>query len=150
MKHFVKSNEEKWKRILRASGLKATPIRILLLERLAGEHKLLSVEEIHASLKKGFANLATVYRSIRSFEEAGLVCSTELGDGVIRYELRSGAPELEAHHHHHLVCRICRDVKLVENCTIKKAPAWLKDLGYTEIDHRLDFFGVCPSCQKAA
>lgn len=140
-------DKEKREKLLRSVGLKATSIRISILEKLGGEHKLLSIEEIHSSLKKGTADLVTVYRCVRKFEETGLITPMTLGDGTIRYELREDTHSKHSGHHHHLVCRICRVVKLVKQCAIKEIPAWLKNMGYSEVDHRLDFFGVCPKCQ---
>ncbi|MCM0606579.1 MAG: transcriptional repressor [Xanthomonadaceae bacterium] len=142
--------KEKWIIMLRAAGLKVTPIRIHILELLAKDHQLLSIEGIHSSLKKGTADFVTVYRCIRKFEEVGILTSVALGDGLIRYELREDTHSKDSHHHHHLICRICKVVELIQECTIKQIPPWLKKLGYSELDHRLDFFGVCPKCQRAA
>lgn len=137
-----------WANRLRGAGLKATPVRIAILDHLSRGHTLQSVDEIFSSLKKEGIDRVTLYRSIRSFEESGLVISNELGDGVIRYELReTGEHE---HHHHHLICRICHSVKLIEKCGIAKIPKFLESYGYENLDHRLDFFGVCPKCQNAS
>jgi Fur family transcriptional regulator, ferric uptake regulator len=140
-----------WVSVLRELGLKATPIRVELLALLSPDHRLLSVDEIHVALKKGVANRTTIYRSIQSFEEVGLIVSTELGDGIVRYELRHRSQKSPAHHHHHhLVCRVCHKVKVVEECVVGKVPKVIRDEGYSDLDHRLDFFGVCPRCQKAS
>jgi Fur family ferric uptake transcriptional regulator len=143
-------SSEKFIRILRSAGLKATPIRLAMMDLFSRQHALLSVEEVHLGLNKSGANLVTIYRSVKSFEEAGILISTELGDGVVRYEFRPGLSELNAHHHHHVVCRVCKKIESFESCQIERSPTEVRALGYTDLDHRLDFFGICPTCQKAA
>lgn len=134
-----------WPQRLREVGLKATPIRIHLLEAMSKGHQMLSVHEIHKLLGKNKADQVTIYRCIRKFEESGLIDSVALGDGIIRYEIRD-ANQNHAHHHH-LICRICNVAILIKDCLVSKVPAFVKNLGFADVSHRLDFLGVCPRCQ---
>jgi Fe2+ or Zn2+ uptake regulation protein len=64
-----------WSQKLRKAGLKATPIRLGILEVLSKGHKMLSIQEIFSALKQEKVDLATVYRCVRKFEKAGLIDS---------------------------------------------------------------------------
>jgi Fur family ferric uptake transcriptional regulator len=66
-----------------------------------------------------------------------------LGDGITRYELKG------EHHHHHVVCKRCKLVKPIDKCGITVIESWVKKMGYTDVAHRLEFFGICPHCQTA-
>jgi Fur family ferric uptake transcriptional regulator len=133
---------------MRAAGLKLTPTREAILKCLIGRHELLGIEEVIAEIKaqkflgSDDCDYTTVYRCLLKFEEAGLAVSTDLGDGITRYELKG------EHHHHHVVCKRCKIVKPIDKCGIAAIESWVKKMGYTDVAHRLEFFGVCPLCQK--
>jgi len=141
---------ETWVQKMRDAGLKLTPTREAILRCLIGRHELLSIEEVIAEIRsKKFlgsddSDYTTVYRCLLKFEESGLAVSTNLGDGVTRYELKS------EHHHHHVVCKICKDVKPIDQCGLNAIESWVKKMGYKDVNHRLEFFGVCRRCQPAA
>jgi len=127
--------------ILRQAGLKITRSRTALLEALSQGHGPHSPEELFDKLDRDLCDLVTVYRTLSSFEEKGLVRRCEFGDGKARYEL-----EHADHHHHHLVCRRCRAVQPLDPCSIEGLEKSLKGSGYSDITHRLEFFGLCPKC----
>lgn len=146
MKHHHDSHH--WPQKLKSVGLKVTPIRLALLEVMSKGHKMLSIHEIHKLLGKNKADSVTIYRCIRKFEQSGLIDSVALGDGVIRYEIRDF--DQSHSHHHHLICRICNAAILIKECLVTKIPRFVQSLGFSDVSHRLDFLGVCPSCQNTA
>jgi Fur family ferric uptake transcriptional regulator len=136
---------------LRKAGLSITPSRIAILNLLGKEHRVWSIEQIQAALEKsksvnrqGSLVFTTLYRCLIKLEEAGLVSRTEIGDGISRFELND--PD-HLHHHHHVICKKCQSIKPLKDCGIIELEATLKGLGYTEVSHRLEFFGVCKACQ---
>src|SRR5207244_3041796 len=106
----------------------------------------LSIKEIYAELPAGDCDLATVYRSIHLLESMKMVKRFDLGDGGARFELLA---EGDDGHHHHLVCTRCSDVIEIEECF----PAALESMiasrsGFKAVTHKLEFFGICPECQR--
>jgi Fur family ferric uptake transcriptional regulator len=125
--------------------LKATGPRRAVVEVMALEHHPVSARDIFDRLKPGSCDLATVYRSLAALERTGLAHRYDLGDGVARYELLHGTRK---HHHHHLVCTRCSEVVEIEHCAIQEMERMVAERnGFESVSHRLEFFGVCPSCQ---
>ena len=73
--------------ILKEHDLRVTAPRLAVLKALSGAHPVVTMEEIHQKCGLKKIDFATVYRSIQTFLELGIVESVELGDGSIRYEL---------------------------------------------------------------
>lgn len=135
--------------ILKEKGLKITRQREALLKTAIRLGRPFTAEEICESVKKSGAGLAvdlvTVYRCLAKFVEAGVLTTCDfapLGDHAVRYEVAS----LDGSHHHHIVCTVCHRVEPVDFCAIKGQEKILRDLGYTGVSHKLEFFGVCPGC----
>jgi Fur family ferric uptake transcriptional regulator len=97
------------------------------------------VEEIHrrANSRDPRISIATVYRTVKLFEEAGVIQRHEFQGGRSRYE------EVTEEHHDHLIDMRSGEVKefLDEELEQLKA-AIAKRLGYKLIDHRLELYGV--------
>lgn len=129
--------------VLRAKRLRITEPRRLIMGALIAEHGPFSMEAIHRLVKKGGCDLVTVYRSMSALEKAGLVRRCEFGDGAVRYEFNYGD-----HHHHHLICRTCQKVETLDLCVVDALERLVKQRGYTEITHQLEFFGICPECKR--
>ena len=50
-------------------------------------------------------------------------------------------------HHHHLVCRVCGRTQEVEAPSVERwARAVAAEFGYSDINHEVELFGVCPAC----
>jgi Fur family ferric uptake transcriptional regulator len=130
---------------LRANGLRVTAPRQAMLGILTREHGPFSAEELHQKLAGRGCDVVTVYRSLQAMEEIGVVRRCDFGDGTYRYEINHGA-----HHHHHIVCRTCRKVEVLDHCVAGKLEAAARDMGYGNITHTLEIFGVCAQCQKRA
>jgi Fe2+ or Zn2+ uptake regulation protein len=49
-----------------------------------------------------------------------------------------------------MICRVCRQVRTLESCTIDEAAFLPAGHGFQDVTHRLEFFGTCPHCHKKA
>ena len=131
---------------LRNKSRKLTGPRQAILDILRQQHHPMSNKEIFAALSKGDCDLATVYRSMHLLEEMGMVKRFDLGDGVARFELLA---EGDDGHHHHLVCTRCSEVVEIDECSMRSLEERIAESnGFKAVTHRLEFFGICPNCQK--
>jgi len=131
---------------LRREARKVTGPRQAILEQFGRSSHPLSVKEIFAALPPGDCDLATVYRSMHLLEKMGMVKRYDFGDGVSRFEL---LPEGDDGHHHHLICTSCAEVVELEDCSIAELETRIAARnGFQKVTHKLEFFGVCPACQK--
>lgn len=128
--------------ILRDAGLRITAPRRALLEVLMREHGPFSADELHKRLESGLCDPVTVYRSLGTLEETGLVRRCDFGDGVYRYEFNTGE-----HHHHHIICRVCSSVRTLDVCFADGLERMVRQMGYTNVTHVLEIFGTCTGCQ---
>lgn len=125
--------------------MKLTSQRSQLLKILLNHPEPISADEIFKKFetKSDGMDLVTIYRILKKFEEAGLVSRLEFGDGVARFELT-----LESgHHHHHVICRSCQRVEPLHICDLDPHIRMVEEMGYKQVSHRLDFFGLCSRCQ---
>jgi len=133
--------------LIREVGLKVTKPRVAILEILAGEHGPFTTEEIHKKVSRvrtaGPCDLVTIYRCLAKFENLGLINRCDFGDGSIRYELRA-----KEHHHHHIICRLCKRVEPLPHCPVEDRTIRVPKMGFRDVSHRLEFFGVCPDCHE--
>lgn len=86
---------------------------------------------------------ATVFRTLNTFTSSGVLLKLEFNEGKSRYELAL------KEHHHHVVCTECRKFVCIEHCNLKSIDEEVtRETGFKINFHRLEFFGVCPDCQK--
>jgi Fur family ferric uptake transcriptional regulator len=131
---------------LKKAGLKITLPRLKILEIMenAKEHHL-TAEDIYRQLLTSHEEigLATVYRVLTQFEEAGLVVRHHFEGDQSVFELDHGA------HHDHLVCVKCNRVEeFVDNVIEKRQQEIAKNAGYEITDHSLNIYGICGGCKK--
>ncbi|MCC6231923.1 MAG: transcriptional repressor [Verrucomicrobiales bacterium] len=131
---------------LRRESRRITGPRQAILHILQHHPHPLTNKEIFAALRPGECDLATVYRSLHLLEGMGLVTRYDFGDGVARFEMARDEP---GHHHHHLVCSQCTAIVEIEDCL---AAEWESRIaaqsGFRMVTHKLEFFGICPTCQN--
>ena len=96
-------------KLIKEQSLSVTEPRKNILAFLLKNHGPFSMEEIHDGLGKKACDLATVYRCIVQFENSNLVERRYLGDEILRYEFKD-----TDHHHHHIVCRICKSINRIK------------------------------------
>lgn len=129
--------------LLQEKNLSLTLPRKLILTLLMKDHGPYSAEEIYKKLPKNSCDLATVYRALKQFVEVGLVNTSYLENFTMHYEFND-----PRHHHHHIVCKICRKIESLHDCLMEKIHTNLEKKGYKDIQHRLEFFGICEDCQN--
>jgi Fur family ferric uptake transcriptional regulator len=127
---------------LRESGQRVTGARRSILAVLLAEHGPFTAEEIHQRLPAGECDVVTVYRTLPAMEELALLRRCDFGDGVHRYEFNHAG-----HHHHHIICRTCRSVQVLDGCVADALERTAREMGYAQVSHTLEIFGVCPQCQ---
>jgi Fur family transcriptional regulator, ferric uptake regulator len=97
------------------------------------------VEELHrrAHAVDPHISIATVYRTVRLFEESGIIERHDFRDGRSRYE------ETPSHHHDHLIdMKSGKVIEFVDEEIEALQNAIARKLGYKLIDHRLELYGV--------
>jgi len=126
---------------LKTIGLKATLPRLRILELFEKSSvRHLSAEDIYKTLSKDGTDtgLATVYRVLTQFEQAGLLIRHHFETGKAVFELNQGG------HHDHLVCMQCGHVEEFFDAEIEKRQEKIaKDRGYKIHDHSLHIYADC-------
>ncbi|WP_433680001.1 Fur family transcriptional regulator [Nocardia sp. CA-119907] len=127
-------------------GIRSTRQRSAIAALLRDIEEFRSAQELHDELRRRGEGigLTTVYRTLQSLADAGLVdvLRTDTGESVYR--------QCSTGHHHHLVCRHCGRTVEVEGPTVE---AWAETIageyGFTEVSHTMEIFGTCCECVKA-
>ena len=122
-----------------AKGMRMTDQRRVIARVLSEAHDHPDVEELYARASKidSHISIATVYRTVRLFEEAGILERHDFRDGRSRYE------EVPERHHDHLIDVQSGEVVEFRNEDIEKLQEFIaRELGYRLVDHRLELYGV--------
>jgi Fur family transcriptional regulator, ferric uptake regulator len=130
--------------ILKQARLKVTPARQAIIDLFSEPCGPLSAEDSYKKLKSKKINQVTVYRTLASLEQKGILRRVELRQDSVHYELAS-------HHHHHIVCTECGRLEDFKLCTADMLSKKIlnRSKTFTGITgHSLEFFGVCKSCIK--
>jgi Fur family ferric uptake transcriptional regulator len=126
---------------LKSTGLKATLPRLKILEVFQrGKQRHMTAEDIYRLLleERSDVGLATVYRVLTQFEQAGILIRSHFESGKSVYELDEGQ------HHDHLVCLDCGKVEEFYDAEIEKRQhAVAKAKGFTISDHALSLYAIC-------
>jgi Fur family transcriptional regulator, ferric uptake regulator len=129
---------------LRDIGLKATIPRVKILDLFQKAHtsgsRHMSAEDVHQHLADNDMDigLATVYRVLTQFEQAGLLTRHFFDSGRAVFELNEGG------HHDHLVCLQCGKVEEFYDPEIEKRQAKVaKDRGFKVAEHALYLYADC-------
>ena len=120
-------------------GMRMTDQRRVIARVLSTADDHPDVEEVYrrASAVDPNISIATVYRTVRLFDDAGILERHEFGDGRARYE---PVPE---EHHDHLIDLQSGEVIEFRNEEIEKLQELVaRELGYKLIDHRLELYGT--------
>ena len=120
-------------------GLKMTEQRRVVARVLSDAVDHPDVEQVYRRASKidPHISIATVYRTVRLFEEANILARHDFGDGRARYE------EMPSDHHDHLIDVQTGRVIEFRNEEIEKLQRFVaSELGYKLVDHRLELFAV--------
>jgi Fur family transcriptional regulator, ferric uptake regulator len=120
-------------------GLRITDQRRVIAQVLSASEDHPDVEMLHqrAAAIDPKISIATVYRTVRLFEEAGILDRHDFGDGRARYE---AAPE--AHHDHLIDVETGKVVEFVDPELEALQKQIAEKLGYRLVDHRMELYGV--------
>lgn len=131
--------------VLRGSGHKATPQRLMILSALRHSPGHLTASHIYEQVQREYpyVDISTVYRTLGSLKELRLVSETDMGTGEATYEWVR-----KQNRHHHLICRSCGAVRSLDHSYLENLGAEiLEETAFRpDLDH-FAIFGLCASCQ---
>jgi Fur family ferric uptake transcriptional regulator len=120
-------------------GMRMTDQRRVVARVLSLAHDHPDVEELYrrAHEEDPHISIATVYRTVRLFEEAGIIARHDFQGGRSRYE------EIPDTHHDHLIdMKTGQVIEFVDEQIEALQQAIAKRLGYRLVDHRLELYGM--------
>ena len=127
------------------AGTRVTLQKQAILDVLRSSVKLMTAEEIYASVREKQPNvsLGTVYRNLQSFSVQGNVRKTLLADGKARFELAGNI------HHHHLICLTCGETAEVPWCPIGvEVSSFMESQNFLPESHQFEIYGYCARCRE--
>ena len=131
---------------LKDNGLKVTGPRLKILDLFETRPDAhMSAEDVYRILLDEGVEIgvATIYRVLTQFEQAGILLRHHFETGKAVYELNGGG------HHDHIVCVKCNAVSEFHSEEIEKLQENIAaEHGYRIVDHALYLYGVCGNCQK--
>jgi Fur family ferric uptake transcriptional regulator len=131
---------------LREHNLPVTAQRLAIADVLLTSERHLSADEVahEVSARGRAAGTATVYRTIDTLLESGLVVERDFGEGFRRFE-----PARDIPHHEHLVCTQCGKVEEFRDERLERMTTIVAESrGFARQRHRLVIHGVCRDCQR--
>ncbi|MDO9404217.1 MAG: ferric iron uptake transcriptional regulator [Polaromonas sp.] len=129
---------------LKSTGLKATLPRLKILDVFQKSvQRHLTAEDVFRVLLEDRTDigLATVYRVLTQFEQAGILSRSHFESGKAVYEINEGG------HHDHLICTACGRVEEFYDAEIEKRQQVVaKAKGWILQDHAMSLYGLCAAC----
>ena len=122
-----------------AKGVKLTEQRKIIAKVMSEANDHPDVDELYNRVSKidSKISIATVYRTVKLFEEAGIVTKHDFKGGKARYE------ELSESHHDHLIdVKTGEIIEFVDNEIEKLQEKVAEKYGYKLVDHKLELYGV--------
>lgn len=136
----------RFERHLRDEGLRLTPQRVRILERVFLTHEHFSAETLFGWLRAedgSAVSRATVYRTLELLSSGGFVTALDTGSGEMLYEHSLGHS-----HHDHLVCKHCGRIEEFRESRIERLQEEVAlRHGFELTGHLLRLTGVCRACQ---
>ena len=123
----------------RQKGVKLTDQRKLIAQIMSDSRDHPNVDELYKRVSKidPKISIATVYRTVKLFEEAGILTKHDFKGGKARYE------ELPDGHHDHLIDVQSGEIVEFVNEEIEKLQETVAEkLGYQLLDHKLELYGI--------
>ncbi len=136
---------ENFKNTVSKLGYKNSIQKDYILKILYFNNEHLSADQIVAIAKTNYKvdmGIATVYRTVKFFEELNIVNSLDVGDGVKRYELNLSL------HHDHMICTSCNKIIEFHDDVIEEQQKKVaKNSNFILKDHIMTIYGLCSDCQ---
>jgi len=140
------SCEQDTARLLRGTGYKLTPQRLMVISIMRHHAGHLTAAEIHRRVTETYpyVDISTVYRTLQVLRDLRLVTETDLGAGDTAFEWTGGE------RHHHLICHSCGAVMRLDHEDMAVLDRMLRQKhGFdADIDH-FAIFGYCRDCTAA-
>ncbi|MBI4836546.1 MAG: transcriptional repressor [Candidatus Abawacabacteria bacterium] len=130
-------------KMLNDKKVPVTVQRRIILEELANRNDHPTAEEIFHTLRRKMRklSLATVYRTLETLAQHHLIMEHHQGKNASRYEVMKGT-------HYHVICLRCNKMEDVFGITIEGLEQEIAKITSYRIEkHRLDVYGLCPSCR---
>jgi Fur family peroxide stress response transcriptional regulator len=130
---------------IKGGDFRMTPQRLAIIKILISSESHPSVDEIYNEVMKLFptTSLATVYKTITLLKELNEVLELGFPDGRNRYDGNKPYP------HPHAICTKCKKILDPEISSVHELSEEMRQkTGFVISSHRLDFFGLCPECQR--
>jgi len=129
-----------YKELLKNNNLSITQKRIAILETLDSVCKPMTIEMIKNTITSDI-DVSTIYRSLKTLVDAGIIYQTDFRDGASYFEFQKK-------HHHHITCTDCKATTSIDICVEKELVSITQKTGYTVTNHIFELFGLCKNCVK--
>jgi Fur family ferric uptake transcriptional regulator len=132
--------------LLKHHNLKVTPTRLDILREFQSKSYAISHAELSDGLGEKYDRV-TIYRTLNSFEEKGLIHSIVLSDSLKKYALCGHSCESDSHVHNHIhfTCVKCTKTVCLDDFTLNVKNKF-QDYEFQELN--ITARGVCPDCKK--
>lgn len=131
---------------LKQSGLKNTKSRKAIIDILIQSDQPITAEQIYLNLKeiKTEINLSTVYRTLETLDNKGLVTKLSImDDDRMFFEYN------KMEHRHYLVCTSCKKIVTIHGCPLTSYEEELeKETDFDIVGHKLYLYGYCSDCKR--
>jgi Fur family transcriptional regulator, ferric uptake regulator len=131
--------------LLADAGLRPTRQRMTILRAVAREDRPVTAQDLYARMRReaSWPGLATIYRTLNSLSDAGVLLRFPAREGEVAYRL------CQPGHHHHLICERCGIIVEIPSCEVEEWAAGVASRrGFVASRHQADIFGQCASCAK--
>jgi Fur family transcriptional regulator, ferric uptake regulator len=134
------------KHLLRDKKLKCTPERKAIFDEIIALDSHFDADELFLNLhkKKNKVSKGSIYRTLRIFEETGIIRAVVFTERHAHYERAIGKTQ-----HSHLICRNCKDIiEFSSPKIISSLKEVCKQHDFEEYNHKVEVIGLCKKCQK--
>jgi len=136
--------QQQTKNILKKHSLRKTECRMAIIQIFLKKNFAIGQAEIESSIGD-FYDRVTIYRTLKTFQEVGIIHKVLDTSGILKYALCPEVCEKEKHQHEHVhfKCNICGKISCL---TELKIPTISLPKGYESLESNLLIQGICPKC----
>lgn len=137
--------ENEWVDMLKRKGYKFTEQRKAILNVLNDKAGHYNANEIFNIVAEKIPNISfsTIYRNLETLVRLGIVNKLSIEEGLNHFELSSRG------HHHHIICKLCGDVREIDFCPYKAIEkSRLEEIGFEPLEHKFEIYGLCSKCRN--